>query len=450
MFDISLTSKKHAFCNGWSRRDFIRVGALAPFGLSLGGLFSAQNSIAGLPSATVASPGRAPRAKSVLLVFLGGGISHHDSFDMKPEATEEIRGKYKSISSDVTGLSVCELLPKMAKTMSKVALVRSQQHGNDHHETATNWVLSGKFGTPFGDHPAMGAVVAHETGFSGRVPPYVAVPKNPAFTWELGKSAWLGGRYESFKAGDPNAKEFKVRDLSCASPMTPAQGERRQTLLKAVDSLSRQIEGNDQIATYDEFQRKAAEMILAPDAQAAFDIERETAKTRDDYGRSEFGQSCLLARRLVESGVRFVTVNSGGWDHHAKIFENLDKKLPLFDQGFSALIHDMEQRGLLKDTLVVCMGEFGRTPKVNKDVGRDHWGHAGVMLFAGAGVQPGRIIGATDKTGSYVTDRPVKPSDVCSTVYEALGIDPRKLLLTPEGRPTHILDDGEAIKELYT
>ena len=450
MFDISLTSKKHSFCNGWSRRDFIRVGALAPFGLSLGGLFSAQNSLAGLPSAAVGSAVRAPRAKSVLLVFLGGGISHHDSFDMKPDATEEVRGKYKSISSDVTGLSVCELLPKMAKTMSKVALVRSQQHGNDHHETATNWVLSGKFGTPFGDHPAMGAVVAHETGFAGRVPPYVAVPKNPAFTWELGKSAWLGGRYESFKAGDPNAKEFKVRDLSCASPMTPAQGARRQSLLKAVDSLSRQIEGNDQIATYDEFQRKAAEMVLAPDAQAAFDIEKETVKTRDNYGRSEFGQSCLLARRLVESGVRFVTVNSGGWDHHAKIFENLDKKLPMFDQGFSALIHDMDERGLLKDTLVVCMGEFGRTPKVNKDVGRDHWGHAGVMLFAGAGVQPGRIIGATDKTGSYVTDRPVKPSDVCCTVYEALGIDSHKMLLTPEGRPTHILDDGEVIKELYS
>ena len=153
---------------------------------------------------------------------------------------------------------------------------------------------------------------------------------------------------------------------------------------------------------------------------------------------------------VLDSGVRFVTVHSGGGDHHAKILDSLDKKLPMFDQGFSSLIHDMDQRGLLKDTLVVCMGEFGRTPKVNKDAGRDHWGHAGVMLFAGAGVQPGRIIGATDKTGSYVTDRPVKPSDVCSTVYEALGIDPHKLLLTPEGRPTHILDDGEVIKELYT
>lgn len=299
MLDIALGSKQHRFCNGWSRRDFIRVGALAPLGLSLGGL---------LRSNAAAAPGRGGRAKSVLLVFLGGGISHHDSFDLKPDAMEEIRGKYKSIPSDVAGLHVCELLPKMAKTMGRLTLVRSQQHGNDHHETATNWVLSGKFGTPFGDHPAMGAVVAHETGFAGQVPPYVAVPRNPSFTWELGKSAWLGGRYESFKAGDPNAKDFKVRDLSLAQPMKPEQLERRKTMLQAVDSLARRIEGNDQIATYDEFQRKAAEMILSPTAQSAFAVDRESEQTRDAYGRHEFGQSCLLARRLVESGVRFVTV----------------------------------------------------------------------------------------------------------------------------------------------
>ena len=446
MLDISLTQKTHRFCNGWSRRDFLRIGALSPLGLSLGGLFSMEKMVSAAPTATA----RGARAKSVLLVFLGGGLSHHDSFDLKPEAVEEIRGKYKGIPSDVAGLHVGELLPKMAKTMGKVALVRSQQHGNDHHETATNWVLSGRFGTPFGDHPAMGAVVAHETGFAGKVPPYVAVPKNPSFTWELGKSAWLGGRYESFKAGDPNAKDFKVRDLACPVPMKPAQVERRKSLLAAVDSLSRQIEGNDQIATYDEFQKKAAEMVLSPDAQSAFDIDKESDKTRDEYGRNEFGQSCLLARRLVESGVRFVTVNSGGWDHHAKIFESLDKKLPMFDQGFAALINDMETRGLLKDTLVVCMGEFGRTPKVNKDAGRDHWGHAGSMIFAGAGVQGGRIIGATDKSGSFVTERPVRPADVCWTVYEALGLNPDKMLLTPEGRPTHILDEGALIKELYS
>ena len=191
MLDVSLSGKKSGFCNGWSRRDFVRVGALAPFGLSLGSLFAAEKAATG-------SAKRA-RAKSVILVFLGGGISHHDTFDLKPDAAEEIRGKYQGIPSNVTGLHVGELLPKMARTMDKVCLVRSQQHGNDHHETATNWVLSGKFGSPFGDHPAMGAVVAQQTGFGGIVPPYVAVPKNPSFTWELGRSAWLGGRYESFK-----------------------------------------------------------------------------------------------------------------------------------------------------------------------------------------------------------------------------------------------------------
>src|SRR5687768_6728499 len=252
MLDVSLSPHRSSFCNGWSRRDFIRVGALAPFCLSLSKALALEK------LASPALPKNA-RAKSVLLVFLGGGISHHDTFDMKPDAVEEIRGKYKGIPSRIPGLQVGELLPKLAQTMDKLCLVRSQQHGNDHHETATNWVLSGKFGSPFGDHPAMGAVVAHETGFRGILPPYVALPRNPSFTWELGKSAWLGGRYESFKGGDPSAKDYKVRDLSCATPMKPEQMERRQSLLKAVDSLSRQIDGNDQIATYDEFQRKAAE-----------------------------------------------------------------------------------------------------------------------------------------------------------------------------------------------
>jgi hypothetical protein len=392
---------------------------------------------------------KAPRAKSVLLVFLGGGISHHDSFDLKPDAVEEIRGKYTEIPTNVTGLKVGNLLPKMAQTMDKVCLVRSGTHDNDHHETATNWVLSGKFGTPFGDHPAMGAIVAHETGFAGKVPPYVAVPKNPSFTWELGKSAWLGGRYESFKAGNPNDKAWKVRDLACPAQMTPTILERRRTLLQAVDTLSAHIQGNDQMATYDEFAQKAADMILSPDAQNAFALEKESEKLRDTYGRSEFGQSCLLARRLVESGVRFVTVNYGGWDHHAKIFESLDKKLPEFDQGLSALLNDLHDRGTLKETLVLVMGEFGRTPKVNKDAGRDHWGQAGSMLFAGAGVQGGKIIGATDKNGAFVTERPVRPADVCWTVYDALGIDPQKMVVTPEGRPTHILDEGSTVKELY-
>jgi len=390
------------------------------------------------------------RAKSVILIYLGGGLSHHDSFDMKPDAVEQIRGKYKSIATTVPSLQICELLPKTAQVMDKVTLVRSGTHENDHHETATNWVLSGRFGTPFGDHPAIGAIVAHETGFSGTVPPYVAVPKNPSFTWELGKSVWLGGRCESFKAGNPNDANYRVRDLSAPTGITPQTLERRKSLLAAVDQLADRVKGSDQIATYDEFSRKAAEMVLSPQAQAAFAIEREETKTRDDYGRSEFGQSVLLARRLVENGVRFVTINYGGWDHHGDIFKGLDNKLPEFDQGYSSLILDLDQRGLLDDTLVLAMGEFGRTPKVNDKAGRDHWGRAGSMLWAGAGVARGKVIGATDKNGAFVTDRPVRPADVAWTVYESLGIDPAKELLTPEGRPVSILAEGATVTELFS
>lgn len=437
MFDVSLAKKSSRLCSGISRRNFIRVGALAPLGLSLSELLASE-----------VHPQRA-RAKSVILVFLGGGLSHHDSFDMKPDAVEQIRGKYQSIATNVAGLHVCELLPKTAQVMNKVTLVRSGTHENDHHETATNWVLSGRFGTPFGDHPAIGAVVAHETGFDGVVPPYVAVPRNPSFTWELGKSVWLGGRCESFKAGNPNDANYRVRDLAAPQNATPEVLERRKSLLAAVGQLSDRVKRNDQLETYDEFSRKAAEMVLSPQAQAAFAMDREETKTRDEYGRHEFGQSALLARRLVENGVRFVTINYGGWDHHGEIFKGLDAKLPEFDQGYSSLIRDLDQRGLLDSTLVLAMGEFGRTPKVNDKAGRDHWGRAGSMLWAGAGVGRGQVIGSTDKNGAFVTNRPISPADVAWTVYDSLGIDPAKELITPEGRPVSILAEGARISELF-
>jgi hypothetical protein len=425
MFDIHL-----------GRRDFLRVGAIGA--LSLAGLLRQK--------ALGASTGK---AKSILLVYLGGGLSHHDSFDLKPDAPEEIRGKYKPIDSSVPGLKVGELLPLMARCMDRVALVRSGAHNNDHHETATNWVLSGRFGSAFGDYPAIGAVVAHETGFKGKLPPYVAVPRNPSFTWELGKSVFLGGRCESFKAGDPNARDYRVQDLSPAETFSEKRARRRQDLLDAVDGLARKIEENDQLSTFDTFRQRATQMVLSSEARSAFAIEKESEKLRDRYGRNTFGQSALLARRLIEAGVRFVTVNYGGWDHHAKIFDSLKTRLPEFDRGFSALVEDLHQRGLLKDTLLVCYGEFGRTPKINKDAGRDHWAPAASLLFAGAGVKPGQVIGATDKQGAYVTRRPVSPADVACTIYESLGIDPSKQLLTPDGRPVEILDQGETVKELF-
>jgi hypothetical protein len=438
MFDVILR-KPVRRCDGVSRRDFLRVGALGGLGLTLPHLLQAE---------AAAGSGRA-RAKSVLLVFLGGGLSHHDSFDLKPEAPPEIRGKYKPIATSVPGLQIGELLPMTAVQMNKLTLVRSGAHNNDHHETASNWVLCGRFGTPFGDYPAMGAVVAHEAGFSGRLPPYVAIPQNPGFTWELGKSAYLGGRYESFKTGDPNRADFRVRDVVPVESLNDRRAERRRSLLAAVDGLAREVDGNDQLATYDEFSRRAAAMVLSSEARSAFSIRLETDRLRDRYGRNTFGQSALLARRLIERGIRFVTLSYVGWDHHSRIFESLGQKLPEFDRGFSALIEDMDLRGLLTDTLVVVMGEFGRTPKVNKDAGRDHWGQAASLLFAGAGVGRGQVLGSTDKQGAYVTRRPVAPADVACTVYESLGIDPRRQLRAPDGRPVEILDQGETVRELF-
>ena len=202
--------------------------------------------------------------------------------------------------------------------------------------------MSGRFGSAFGDYPAIGAVAAHEIGFTGKLPPYVSIPRNPSFTWELGRSAWLGGRYESFKTGDPNVADFKVQDVTPAEPSRALRAGRRQSLLEAVDGLASKVQGNDQIATYDEFQQRAAAMILSSDARGAFSIDKESDRLRDRYGRNTFGQSCLLGRRLIERGVRFATINYGGWDHHAKIFDSLDRKLPEFDQGLSALLEDLD------------------------------------------------------------------------------------------------------------
>jgi Protein of unknown function (DUF1501) len=429
-------------CDGVSRRDFLRIGALSSLGLTLPALLQAE---ADAPPANRTRP----RAKSVILVYLGGGLSHHDSFDPKPEAPEEIRGIYRPITTNVPGLNIGELLPRIARCMDKVALIRSGAHNNDHHETATNWALSGRFGSPFGDFPAIGAVVAHQLGFRGALPPYVSIPRNPSFTWELGKSAYLGGRYESFRTGDPNAPGFRVQDVSPSENFNARVAARRQDLLQALDGLARQVEENDQLATYHEFRQRAAALVLSAEARSAFAMDQEPNALRDRYGRNTFGQSCLLARRLVERGVRFVTVNYGGWDHHARIWDSLNRKLPEFDQGLSALLGDMSSRGSSSETLIAVFGEFGRTPRINRDAGRDHWGPAASLLFAGAGVRGGQVIGQTDRHGASVTRRPVAPADVAYTIYEAVGVDPHRWLMHPEGRPIEVLDQGEAIRELF-
>ena len=275
----------------FSRRSFLRVGGLAGFGLGLPTLLRAESA---------AGKGPRSRAKSVILVYLGGGLSHHDSFDLKPDATPEVRGKYNPIASSVPGVHVGELLPHMARTMHKIALVRSQSHNNDHHETATNWVMSGRFGSAFGDYPAIGAVVAHETGFTGTLPPYVAVPRNPSFTWELGRAPrWTLRVVQGRRSDQPN---YRVPDVVPADAVTAKGLERRVKLLDAVDGLAKKVHANDQVNTYDEFRQRALAMVLSGEARRAFAIDAEPERVRDRYGRTTFGLSCLWARRWIEGG----------------------------------------------------------------------------------------------------------------------------------------------------
>ncbi len=433
-------------CDGLTRRDFLQVGGLGLGSLALPALLRQE---ARADGTATQGPASTATARSVILVYLGGGLSHHDSFDPKPDAPDEVRGQYSAIATRLPGVQLGEKLPMLAALNDRFAILRSGTHGNDHHETATNWVLSGRFGSPFGDYPAIGAVVSHELGYRGPMPPYFAVPRNPSFTWELGKSAFLGGRYESFKTGDPNDPNFRVQDITIPENVR-GDTARRQSLRDAVDGLARQVEADDQLRTMDEFYGRALDLVLSSEARVAFDIHREDPRLRDRYGHNTTGQSCLLARRLVEAGVRFVTVNSGGWDHHAKIFESLDRRLPELDQALSALIGDLDARGLLDSTLVVAMGEFGRSPKVNKDAGRDHWGHVASLVWAGGGVRAGRVVGRTDDQGAYVAERPARPADVAATIYKAVGVDPSGYLVTPENRPVQILDDGAPINELFS
>jgi hypothetical protein len=442
---LSLPLKRHRTCDGVSRRDLLRVGSLAGLGLTLPDLLRAR-------AAEAAAGGAAGRgrARNVLLVYLGGGQTHHDTLDPKPDAPPEIRGKYGTIPTKLTGIRYSDQMPELAQCNDLYALVRSQVSGSDHHETSSQWMLTGNYGTAQGgDFPAIGAVVTHQTKPLNTLPPYVAIPRNPSFTWELGKAAWLGEQFESFKCGDPAQKDWKVTNLGLQADVNAGRLERRKSLLDAIDTLARKVEGSDSLRAMDSFYQRAAQMVLSEEARAAFDLTRETDKTREAYGAPDrFGVQALLARRLIEANVRFVMLNLGGWDHHGKIFESCDKVLRPYDRAIAALLRDMNERGLLKETLVAVYGEFGRTSKINKDAGRDHWAHAGSMLFAGAGVRPGQVIGATDDRGEYVTDRPVRPHEVAATLYHALGIDYHRDLMTPASRPVPILPDAQPIHEL--
>jgi hypothetical protein len=432
-------------CTGFSRRNFLRVGGLSALGLSLPGFFRLQRA-----AAATGGPVN-PKAVSCILLWMQGGPSHHDTFDPKPEAPAEVRGEFATIPTTLPGIRLVEHLPLLARQTDKFSIIRGHDPKNGSHGTADHLMMSGhKFNAslPF---PCYGSVVARERGYRDGMLPFVQLGRFIDRRFNGGIGGFLGDQYNPFEVmEDPNAAAFKVRDLSIASPAERARLERRYAMLTEVDRHQQQVEEDSRsVKARDEFYEKAHGLITSPAAKRAFDLTAEPDRLREAYGRTTFGQSCLLARRLIEAGVHFVTVTDGGWDTHQDNFKSLKtRKLPVLDRAYAALLQDLHDRGLLDSTLVVWFGDFGRTPKVNPSAGRDHWASAGVACMGGGGVKRGEVVGATNALGEYVTDSPVTPQDLAATIYHALGIPLHTWYRTQDGRPVELVPEGKPVRPL--
>ena len=429
-------------CDGVSRRTFLKAGTLAIGGLSLPGL---------LRQRAAAAPGTSTPRKSVILIWLAGGPSHIDMYDLKPSAPAEFRGEFKPIATNVTGIQVGEHLPRQARIMDKLAVVRSAYHTNAGHGMGSQWMLTGYQPTiEVNDniYPSTGSVVAKMRGANEPgLPAYVNLPR----VLSLGKAAYLGASYNPFAPdSDPNSDGFQVRNLKLPGVVDAKRLSRRRELLKDLDNIRRDIDARGDIEGLDTFYREGLEMVTDTKAQRAFDVQREPAPLRERYGRNNLGQCCLLARRLVEAGVTYVTVQAGGgWDTHGDNFKQLKNNLlPKYDQALAALVSDLCDRGLDKEVLVMAMGEFGRTPRINGGAGRDHWPGAMSIVYAGGGLKMGQVIGTTNSTAEHPTSRPATPGCVLSTMYHALGIDYKHVFYDQAQRPLPILNEGEPIAEL--
>ncbi len=444
--DPNLRLVRHGQVASGSRRTFLRVGSLAGAGLaslSLADVLRLQ--------ATAQDAGKPKRKKSVILVWLAGGPSHIDMYDLKPQAPAEIRGEFRPIQTNVTGIQISEHLPYQARIMDKLAIVRSAFHTNAGHGMGSQWMLTGYQPTiEVNDniYPSCGSVVAKMKGPNEPgLPAYVNLPR----LLPLGKAAYLGASFNPFAPdSDPNQDSFAVRNLKLPGQVPVARLDRRRVLLEELDHLRRDIDNKGDLIGLDKFYRDAIEMVTNDKAQLAFSIQKEPASLRDSYGRNDLGQSCLLARRLVEAGVTFVTIQAGGgWDTHGDNFKQLkDNLLPKYDQAVAALVQDLHDRGLSEDVLVVSFGEFGRTPKVNGGAGRDHWPGAMSILYAGGGLKMGQAIGETNAYAEYPTSKPYSVGCVLSTMYHCLGIDHKHVFYDPANRPLPILNEGQPIEEL--
>lgn len=406
-----------------SRRGFIKVGALTALGLGLTEYFSmGEASAKGVDGGT---------ATSAVLIWMGGGPSHLDLWDLKPNAPSEIRGTFKPIKTSASGIEICERLPETAKQMHHASLIRSMTSPEAAHERGTHYMMTGFQPLPGFGVPSYGSVAAKFLPPASALPPYIAIPQPVMY----GGAGFLGAALDPFApGGDPNNNYFSVRDLDLPPGVTPERMDRRRSLREAVDSaFSRFEKGSDRARTVNSFYQRAYALLSSPDARGAFDMKKEPDPVRESYGRTQFGQSLLLARRLVQGGVRFVTVSSGGWDTHNNGFDALKNTIPPFDKALGAFLKDMSDRGLLQKTLVIVLGEFGRTPVINRDGGRDHHPRCFSAVLAGGGIKGGTIVGASDARGFEPAERPVRPEDLSATIYQCLGIDYTQSIASPEG-----------------
>lgn len=438
-------------CAGLRRRDFLRLGTAGAFGLgwTLPGLLAAQ-------ARAEANGGRPRRDVSLLFLFLHGGLSTIDSWDLKPEAPAEFRGEFRPIATNVPGIQVCEHLPRSARQQDKFSLIRAFRHHNSDHGRADHYMLTGYFPgagfnagvSPNNQRPAHGSVIARKLGARGGVPPYVCLPRmHPS-----AGPAYLGSGAAPFVINaDPNAPGFAVPDLVPPPTLPAARLEARREILGQVDRYREAVEAeaNRHVRAVDAYRREAFTLMTSPAARRAFDIQEETPRLRDAYGRNTLGQSCLMARRLIEAGVRCVTIDHSNWDTHDNNFDTLRRELlPALDGALATLFADLQDRGLLDTTLVVVTGEFGRTPRINRNAGRDHWGPAFTVAVGGGGIRGGRALGRTDARAERPADDPYGPEDLAATIHHLLGIDPREEFHTAEGRPVPIVQGGRVIQDL--
>jgi hypothetical protein len=426
------------------RRAFLRVGSLGLFGLSLPDLLRAR-------ARAAEGGGPAPKDTAVVLFYMAGGPSHVDTYDLKPAAPEEYRGEFRETATSVPGIRICEHLPLQARHMDKMAVVRSLTHSNASHGMATHWMMTGYASaveTSDNLNPSCGSVTARLRGANAaRMPAYVCLPDKPPCSG----AAYLGPSCNPFApGGDPNGDDFQVRDLRLGPRVSPQRFRNRRELFDGLGQLRRKLDADPGAAGYDRFHQEAFAIVTGDRCRAAFDVSKEDPRLRDRYGRNTLGQSALVARRLVEAGVTFVTVTTGfSWDTHENNFATLkDTNLPPFDRAVASLVEDLYDRGLGQKVLVVCFGEFGRTPRVNGTAGRDHWPGALSVLLAGGGLKTGQVVGSTDPKGEYPRTRAVGPQDVLATVYSVLGIDYRHVFHDAGQRPVLVLNEGKPIEEL--